>query len=304
MARAAKNGSPADMERTRFTLNSRAYYEAVALYEGIRLRGQRTPAASTRIPPGLTLLGYHRIHHRDVLGVSPDRFRRQLESALERGATFVPLSTAPDVLAAPVTRAYLSVTFDDGYLDNLEVALPILEDLAVPATIFIVSGIADGREAFHWYRGNPPAAIRWEDARAIAGHPLLDFQAHGTLHRRLTALDEPGARAEIFGAKEEIERALETTVTMFCYAAGIFGSREVGLVREAGYRGAVTTSPGVNLDGDDVYRLRRLMVRPSDNDRRFAVKLIGGGLADSPLVRWARGRRRLDQHGSAEPPIS
>ncbi len=264
----------------------------MAVYENLLLRGRGAPSPSAPIPPGVTILGYHRVATgRDVLAVSPQRFRRQLELVLQRGATFVSLAAAVDLLDEPIAAPRVAVTFDDGYLDNLEVALPILEELSVPATIFLVTAIAAGNDDFHWYRGQQPPPIRWDDARAAARHPLLDFQAHGVEHLRLPALDDDAARAEIAGAREQIELELGTQADAFCYAAGLFGEREVALVREAGYRCAVTTASGVNAEGADPYRLKRLMVSWADDERRFAVKLAAGGLAESPLARWARARR-------------
>lgn len=283
-------GARADV---RFKLNPRPYYQGVAVFERLLMRGQAPPAPNWRIPAGLTILGYHRVGpERDVLAVRPDRFRRQLELVLDRGGQFVSLADGVATLETPADEARVALTFDDGYLDNLETALPILEDLGAPATIYLVSSIADGREGFHWYRGAQPAAIRWQDARAVAEHPLVSFEAHGVSHLRLTALGDDAVRNEIAEAKREIEEQLGTVVTSFCYAAGLYGEREVQAARDAGYRNAVTTTAGVNAAEADVLRLRRLMLSWADDDRRFALKLAGGTLTESGLARWARRRRR------------
>jgi peptidoglycan/xylan/chitin deacetylase (PgdA/CDA1 family) len=288
-----------ERDPTRFKLSPRPYYQLAALYDGLLLRSRRRGDAAA-IPSGLTILAYHRIsRERDVLAVTPKRFRRQLELVLELGARFVALTDALDLLRSRPTEARVAVTFDDGYLDNLEVALPILEELEVPAAIFLVSAIAGGRSGFHWYRRAEPEAIRWDDARAATKHPLLEFQAHGVEHLRLTALDETAARSEIACAREELERELGTEGTVYCYAAGLFGEREVRLVREAGYRAAVTCAPGVNAEGADPFRLKRLMVSWADDERRFAAKLALGGLPESPLARWARLRRRLERRAES-----
>ena len=286
--------SVADVRREQFVFHSPPYYRARAFYDRVRaarLHGLLDGPLSN----GIRILGYHRIAAGDPLCVEPDRFRSQLEFALARGAEPISLTSAIGLLetAASIDRPYLVVTFDDGYLDNLETALPILEDLGVPGTIFLVTAIADKRDGFHWYHKNQPAAIHWSDARGLAGHKLVDFQAHGTFHRRLTALSELDARDEIAGAKAEIERELGTTVTAFCYAAGISGDRETRLVRESGYRAAVTSKPGIALAGHDPYELERLMISWSDDERRFALRL-SGALGESGLERWFRERRRLE----------
>lgn|GEM_PF-409493 len=288
----------ADVRREQFSFHSRPYYRARSYYERLRM-ARLNGAAAGPLSPGIRILGYHRLGRGDPLCVAPDTFRAHLELALARGAEPISLNRAIELLAthAPVERPFLVVTFDDGYLDNLEVGVPILEDLEVPASIFLVSAVADRRDGYHWYRKGQPAAIRWEDARAFAGHRLVDFQAHGTYHRRLTALGEAEARAEIAGSKAEIEQALGTPVTAYCYASGVAGPREHRLVREAGYRAALTSTPGIEAGGGDPFQLPRLMVSWSDDDRRFALRL-SGALGESGLERWFRERRRLEPLGA------
>jgi peptidoglycan/xylan/chitin deacetylase (PgdA/CDA1 family) len=184
------------------------------------------------------------------------------------------------------------VTFDDGYRDNLEEGLPILEDLGVPATIFIVSAIADKREGFHWYRSSPPAAISWSQARDLSGHPLLDFQAHGRSHRCLTSLSDDEVRDEIAGAKVEIEHELGRPVRTFCYPSGVFGEREERVVEESGYQAAVSSVNGINHPGGNLFALRRIMISWSDDDRRFSHKL-SGTVGETWLEGWLRKRRTM-----------
>jgi peptidoglycan/xylan/chitin deacetylase (PgdA/CDA1 family) len=269
-----------------------AYYRARAAYDRARLVGRAR--ASGTLSPGLRILSYHRIGRGDALCVEPEMFRRHLETAIDLGA--VPLSLADGIelleRGEPIERSYLAVTFDDGYLDNLENALPVLESVGMPGTIFLVSGVADGRESFHWYRRNPPPAITWEEARASAGHPLIDFQAHGTHHKRLTALSTGDLREEMADVKTEIERELGTTVTTFCYAAGLFGDREAAMLEELGYRAATANTPGVNQPGVDLLRLKRIAVSWFDDERSFGLRLAGS-VGESRLEHWIRARRRL-----------
>ncbi len=100
------------------------------------------------------ILMYHRIARPPVdpwgLAVSPDNFRSQLQ-ALKRSRT--PL--AMDEFVARLERGSLpanavALTFDDGYLDNLEQAKPVLEAEQVPATVLVTTGWVGSEKLFWW----------------------------------------------------------------------------------------------------------------------------------------------------------
>jgi peptidoglycan/xylan/chitin deacetylase (PgdA/CDA1 family) len=111
----------------------------------------------------LRILAYHRIAPRidedgfdfdvELLSASADAFRAQMRHLRD---AYTPMRFA-DVLAAhdarrPVPRDAVVVTFDDGYDDNHDVALPILRELGVPATFFVSTGHIDRGHtyAFDW----------------------------------------------------------------------------------------------------------------------------------------------------------
>lgn len=121
------------------------------------LRGARTVKKfsrwlQARVLGGALILGYHRIS--DVaddsyqICVAPENFDGQME-ALKEYAHPVSLSDLVQNLKqnALVPKS-VAVTFDDGYVDNLHVAKPILEKYDIPATVFVCTGFA-GRE-FWW----------------------------------------------------------------------------------------------------------------------------------------------------------
>jgi peptidoglycan/xylan/chitin deacetylase (PgdA/CDA1 family)/ubiquinone/menaquinone biosynthesis C-methylase UbiE len=260
---------------TRGRLKPRIYYVAAREYERHRARHAlaRAAAAGPRQWSGVRILGYHRIaDDRDVLAVGPDRFRRQLETLLEAGVEPVSLRRALEV--ASEERQHFCVTFDDGYLDVLTNAVPILRELELPATIFVPSAVIDGDATYWWYH-EPPAAMTWDEIRQLDVEELFDVEAHGRTHRPLPRLTEAEARDEIAGSKREIEARLGRPVTAFCYPAGLYGEREVQIVAEAGYELAVTTDPGVNSAEAEPHRLRRTMVAWGDDDASFGAKVAG-----------------------------
>ena len=111
-------------------------------------KSQRAPNTT-----GLILL-YHRVQEMDSdpydLTVSPSRFKDQLQYIKN---TCNPISLSYLIEAVKSKRLpnrAVAVTFDDGYIDNLEVAYPLLESQGIPATIFVASGYIGGVKEFWW----------------------------------------------------------------------------------------------------------------------------------------------------------
>ena len=103
---------------------------------------------------GLILI-YHRIAEDTLdpwrLCVSPANFARHMEVIRKRGFATVRVSEVADALRTrQVPRRTIAVAFDDGYRDNLEAALPILERYDMPATHYATAGYIGSGEPFWW----------------------------------------------------------------------------------------------------------------------------------------------------------
>ena len=242
---------------------------------------------------GLRILAYHRVCEEvDELAVSPAQFREQMLVLRDSGITVVRLAAVHAISdIAPGVRQ-VCVTFDDGYHDNLEHAVPVLAELGIPATIFLPTRIIDGEKTFHWYR-TPPRALSWQDVHELQHAGLVDFQSHTMNHPLLPTLADAEARREIVESRRELEQRLGRVVTSFCYPAGRFGPREAALVTEAGYRFAVTTLPGVNGANQSPSALRRTLIHRDDSRRHFAAKLEGCRDSPDPLPAALRRLRLL-----------
>ena len=117
------------------------------------------------------ILCYHRIvpdiatAERDgIFGLmtSTETFRRHLEIVREH-CEVMTLEEAGNVLKGEkrTARPAVVVTFDDGYRDNYDQALPVLRDLGMPATVFVSTGLVGAQEPLHHDR------IYWLITRAI-----------------------------------------------------------------------------------------------------------------------------------------
>ncbi len=234
---------------------------------------------------GLRIFFYHRISNdRDELAVRPDAFERQMDYLASEAYRVVDVLTAIDLLDSgePLSRT-VALTFDDGYLDIADHALPVLSERGFRGTVFVAPAVTDGRAPFSWYREQPPL-LTWEDILELDRDGTLRFEAHSLTHPNLPALPEEEAEEEIAGSKRELEKRLGRAVEAFSYPSGLFGVREERLAANAGFRIALTCEPGVNNRFTDRYALCRRQVDARDSLLDFRAKL-GGGHDSSPPLR-------------------
>lgn len=101
------------------------------------------------------ILMYHRVANAEIdpweLSVSPENFDAQLSALADLGDVLPLHELARTPARARVTdrRRRFAITFDDGYVDNLRVAVPLLERHGLPATFFIATGLLDA-DAYWW----------------------------------------------------------------------------------------------------------------------------------------------------------
>ena len=100
------------------------------------------------------ILMYHRIARLDFdprqLSVSPEHFQEQLEVIKKCGHPVRMNEMGRHLKRFSFGAKEIVVTLDDGYTDNFQNAKPILENLGVPATFFIISGAIGSQEEFFW----------------------------------------------------------------------------------------------------------------------------------------------------------
>lgn len=232
---------------------------------------------------GLRVLFYHRVSDDpDPLAIPPRRFAAQMDLLHAEGYRVVDVVEASRLLAAgDRLERVVALTFDDGYRDVAERALPVLEQRGFRATVFIATGVIDGTARFTWYERQPPV-LSWADIVALDAGSALTFEAHTITHPNLTALEAAAAEREIAGSKSALEARLGRAVPGFCYPAGLYGERERRLVARAGFSVATSCEPGANAPGCDTLALRRTAIDGSDRLADFHAKLEGGH--DRPSV--------------------
>jgi peptidoglycan/xylan/chitin deacetylase (PgdA/CDA1 family) len=268
--------------------------QATGLAKAALVRGQAIASVlrGGEPRPGLRILYYHRVaRDRDPLAVAPADFRRQMDALAACGQRVVDLFDIDDLALAP-GEAAIALTFDDGYRDVLEHALPIMREHGFASTVFVVPGAIAGTAVFPWYAaGAMPAVAGWDELRAEEAAGLVRFEPHTVTHPVLTTLSREDARREIARSKAEVEAELGRPARLFCYPGGYYSPREAELVRECGFRAAVTCEFGANHAPFGHAELRRTIVERSDPLWLFRARLAGATDAPPP----GRRSRRLER---------
>jgi peptidoglycan/xylan/chitin deacetylase (PgdA/CDA1 family) len=226
--------------------------------------------------------------------VTPRQLTNDLEALAAAGFTWASLDNLADWLAGAITLPPRSaiVTFDDGYASVASAALPVLQRLRVPATVFVVVGRIGGDNQ---WPGQWPSICR---ARLLDTGALRELAAagvalgcHSLTHPRLTSLDDAAAATEIIEAADRLERVAQAAVRHFAYPYGARGPREIAAARRR-YRTAVSASCGLVARESDPLDLPRL----DAHDLRMAMRL---GLLKTPWLGPYAGARRLARRARA-----
>ena len=224
----------------------------------LRMLGRRPGGA----PNGILTLFYHHMRATERAG-----FAHQLRRMRDFGE-IIDVSTVLRLLAeGPIDGRYVCLTFDDGYRSAFDHAVPVLTELGVPATFFIVAG---------WLDQHRDGVIGWEECRALAASGI-EIGSHALTHRRLAELSAAEVTQEFAQSKARIEAELGRPCLHFACPWGQSGAdflpeREPALARAAGYRCFMTTHPRRAMPGADPWSLPRVRMEPGwgDAELRYA----------------------------------
>lgn len=200
------------------------------------------------------------------LSVTPANFNAQMAYLASEGYHPVRLSDVAEFLrnSKPLPINPIVITFDDGYADMHQNALPILKKYNFTATFFIITQIVDDKK---------PGYMTWNQIEDLAIEGM-EIGSHSMTHPDLK--DKPRAfqNSEIAGSKLVIESRIGTPVKSFSFPAGKYDAQTLQVLRSAGYLAAVTTEPqGAKQSVDSPFELQRIRVRGNFSINDFAYWL-------------------------------
>jgi peptidoglycan/xylan/chitin deacetylase (PgdA/CDA1 family) len=237
------------------------------------------------------VLGYHGVAEsrlRDdlsLLQVSPARFRKQIEALLSAGFSFLTMAELARRAGGGTPEPGLAaITFDDGMHNNHAVALPILREYGIPATVYVTIGFIGGVSP--WIGAQGDGAMMREPELHDLVAAGWELGAHTMTHPDLSTLDYDACRREIEESRDELRRIAGVDVETFAYPFGRYNREAVAAARDSGLLAAVTTGSG----GWAPYEITRAMIGAIDPLPIVLLKLTDRyePLLDSPPLRLAR----------------
>ena len=160
------------------------------------------------------------------------------------------------------TGGTLSITFDDGYRDNVEVAAPILLRHSLPATFFLTSDFIGSDFVPFWDADlSPhPGWMTWEQIRHLVACGF-DIGCHTRTHIDMGSANPDLIRSELTASKDKLEVELQIPISMFVYPFGgkaNINEDSLQMVREAGFSCCASCYGGTNDALLDPFNLKRV----------------------------------------------
>ena len=162
-----------------------------------------------------------------------------------------------------LSRKDLYLTFDDGYLDNLLVAYPIMKKYGMKGTIFVVTGFLGVYDNY----------LTWDQAKELleAG---FNIESHTYSHKSMTEASDEDITKELVKSRQTIKEKLGIDSDFMAYPTGTYTLHIAELVKEAGYKGAFTIKYDNVSRDSNVYALERVPVfHTSETNKDFWERL-------------------------------
>ena len=185
----------------------------------------------------------------------------------------------------PVPRHSVILTFDDGLRNFLTVAAPVLNELGLPATMFLITDQVEARDRSdlgpNWAPLDDRISLSWSEAKTLQSDQAIKFGSHTCSHPELPQLSANVDRELHDSLRAILENLHDFFQPSLAYPYGSYSESIAGKVRSAGYSCALTTEAGSNSINTDLFQLRRAVVRSYDTIEIFAARISG-------IVGWLR----------------
>ena len=219
-------------------------------------------------------LCYHSVDDKKYLySISPEKFAWQMK-LLKRHFKIIRAKNLIDILSSgEVPKGnYATVTFDDGLKDNYLRAFPIIRELNIPITIFVVTNLIGG-DIKSAITDEKLPCLKWEDIKVMQESGLVDIGLHTHTHPRLSKLTDEEIEREIKTSAEIITNKLNKPPLLAAYPKGDYNKRVVNITRK--YTKGAFGENGVLLPNDkfELWSLPRVIMSKKNGGFKFPLLL-------------------------------
>ena len=208
------------------------------------------------------------------LTVHPKSFARQMRWMHRFGYQGLSMRDLAPYLSGERVGKVFGITFDDGFRNVYQHALPVLKEAGFTSTNYFVAHQLDGSNVWDADKNMPQMPLmsltemrQW----AAAGQ---EVGSHTLNHVHLPALTDEQAFGEIRRSREELGSHVQQEITAFCYPFGEYSPQHCKMAKEAGYLNATTTERGLVRPADDLFELPRVGVWRSTYLLKFFQKCL------------------------------
>ncbi len=246
-------------------------------------------------PDRLTILTYHSLDDTgSVVSISPSLFAQQMESLAEIGYRGISLGQALGDRRATGRwpERCVAITFDDGFANFHEHALPALSRHSFSATVFVVTGHVGGNN--DW--APPPNGLgtqpmlSWSQIKELA-ETGIEIGAHTRTHPDLRKLSAEQLDTEIAGSVADIKEHVDKPIESFAYPYGYLSPAAASVAARL-FHGAVTTQLA-RAGNDDPAQLPRVDTYYFKHLPAFRAVVQGDSDRYLAFRRWGRVAGRL-----------
>lgn len=227
-------------------------------------------------PKWIPVLMYHKIPSTEIqtkhrIFVTVDRFRQHLDFFSKHKFTTISFADLKkfwdlEIPYSTFPKKPLILTFDDGYLDNLINAQPLLLEKKMKACLFLLANhnITENSWDLSDTTETKSQLMNLEQKQKL--NPLcFEIGSHGFNHPHLTELTEADALIEMKNSRAQLSQDLSQEVIAFAYPFGSSSELTAKLCEKAGYKFAVNTDHGGLHIADDPFAIFRVNIFPEDN---------------------------------------
>ncbi len=229
------------------------------------------------------ILTYHSVleprteEEREIV-TTPQMFARHMQTLVSLGYTTLTAGQLRRRFESgePLGARTAVITFDDGYLNFYENALPVLQQHGLTATVFVTSGYL-GRAGDWETGGEYPSWMLMTPQQVAQAHAAgIEIGGHSVNHLDLT---QAGSRlqSDVTGNRQQLEDIIGAPVTEFAYPFGRYNRRVMAALTEAGFRSGGTCTSGKVTASQDPLQWRRVDAGANCDLESFKTLLRWGG---------------------------